>query len=108
MPPSPPSLMYGVGFMVRLVELGSGSPDFKSHSAIELVPGGIDLARHPSEVGKMSSSLRGCLSQSSVLHRSGDPSRIVPNNPGDCFTSTDALYRLWSQWMDGWMKRIHL
>ena len=27
-------------------------------------------------------------------------SRIVPNSPGDCFGTTDALYRLWSQWMD--------
>ena len=26
---------------------------------------------------------------------------IVPNSPGDCFSSTDTLYRVWSQRMDG-------
>ena len=32
-------------------------PEFKSHSAVELIPGGVDSACHPSEVGKMSASL---------------------------------------------------
>ena len=31
--------------------------EFKSHSAIELIPGGVDSACHPSEVGKTSASL---------------------------------------------------
>ena len=49
--------MPGVGLMVRVVGLGSEGPEFKSHSAVELIPGGVDSARHPSEVGKMSASL---------------------------------------------------
>uniref|UniRef100_A0A8C4WQ26 Uncharacterized protein n=1 Tax=Eptatretus burgeri TaxID=7764 RepID=A0A8C4WQ26_EPTBU len=37
-----------------------------------------------------------------ILCRRGDPSRIVPNRQGDCLGSTNALHRVWSQWMDGW------
>ena len=29
----------------------------KSHSAVELIPGGVDSACHPSEVGEMNASL---------------------------------------------------
>ena len=46
--------MPGVGLMVRVVDLGSKDSEFKSHSAVELIPGGVDSACHPSEVGKMS------------------------------------------------------
>ena len=49
--------MPGVGLMVRVVGFGSSGPEFKSHSAVELIPGGINSACHPSEVGKMSASL---------------------------------------------------
>ena len=49
--------MPGVGLMVRVVGLGSKDPEFKSHSTVELIPGGVDCAYHPSEVGKMSASL---------------------------------------------------
>ena len=49
--------MPGVGFMVRVVGLGSEDPEFKSHSAVELKPGVVDSACHPSKVGKMSASL---------------------------------------------------
>ena len=49
--------MPGVALMVRVVSLGSQDPEFKSHSAIELKPGGVDSACHPSEVGKMGASL---------------------------------------------------
>ena len=49
--------MPGVGLMVRVAGLGSWDPEFKSHFAVELIPGGVDSARHPSEVGKMSASL---------------------------------------------------
>ena len=31
--------------------------EFKSHSDVELISGGVDSACHPSEVGKMSASL---------------------------------------------------
>ena len=51
--------MPDVGLMVRLVGLGSEDPEFKSHSAVELTPGGVDSACHPSEVGKVSPSLLG-------------------------------------------------
>ena len=45
--------MPGIGLMVRVVGLGSSDPEFKSHSGVELIPGGVDSA----EVGKMSASL---------------------------------------------------
>ena len=49
--------MPGAGLMVRAVGLGSLGPEFKSRSAVELIPGGVNSACHPSEVGKMSTSL---------------------------------------------------
>ena len=49
--------MPGVGLMVRVVGFGSSGPEFKSHSDVELIPGGVNLTCHPSEVGKMSASL---------------------------------------------------
>ena len=50
-------MMPSVGFMVGLVGLGSDNPEFKSDSAVELIPGGVDSACSHSEVGKMSSSM---------------------------------------------------
>ena len=49
--------MPGVGLVARLVGLGSLDPEFKSHSAVELIPGGVDSACHPSEFGKMSACM---------------------------------------------------
>ena len=49
--------MPGVGLMVRVVGLGSKDPEFKFHSAVELLPGGVDSTCHPSEVGKMNANL---------------------------------------------------
>ena len=49
--------MPGVGLMVGAVGFGSEGPEFKSRSAVELIPGGVNSACHPSEVGKMSASL---------------------------------------------------
>ena len=46
--------MPGVGLMGGL---GSSGLEFKSCLAVELIPGGIDSACHPSEVGKMSPTL---------------------------------------------------
>ena len=43
--------------MVRAVGLRSCNPEFKSPFSVELIPGGVDSACHPSEVGKMSASL---------------------------------------------------
>ena len=43
--------------MVRVVGLGSEGPEFKSCSAVELLPGGVDSACHPSEVCKMSATI---------------------------------------------------
>ena len=34
--------MPGVGLMVTVVGFGSEDPEFKSHSAVELTPGGVD------------------------------------------------------------------
>ena len=42
---------------MSVVGLGSQDPEFKSPLAVELKPGGVDSACHPSEVGKMSASL---------------------------------------------------
>ena len=49
--------MPDVGLMVRVVGFGSEGPEFKSRSAVELIPGGVNSACHPSEVGKMSASM---------------------------------------------------
>ena len=49
--------MPGVGLMVWVVGLGSQGPEFKSRSAVELIPGGVKSVCHPSEVGKMSASM---------------------------------------------------
>ena len=49
--------MPGVGLMVRVVVLVSLDPEFKSRSDVELIPGGVNLTCHPSEVGKMSASM---------------------------------------------------
>ena len=43
--------------MVRVVGLESLGPEFKSCLAVELIPGGVDSACQPSEVGKMSASM---------------------------------------------------
>ena len=63
--------MPGIGLMVRVAGLGSKSPEFKSRSAVELIPGGVNSACHPSEVGKMSASM--------LVYRVG-----VATRPGLC------------------------
>ena len=70
--------------MVRVAGFGSKGPEFKSGSAVELIPGVVNSACRPSEVGKMSASML-------VSCRSDDPSRIVPNSQGDCLSRTNAL-----------------
>ena len=49
--------MPGVSLMVWVMGLRSEDPEFKSHLAVELIPGWIDSVCHTSEVGKMSTSL---------------------------------------------------
>ena len=49
--------MLGVDLVVRVVGFGSLGAEFKSRSAVELIPGGVNSAFHPSEVGKMRTSL---------------------------------------------------
>jgi len=49
----------GVGLMLRVAGLGSEGPEFKSCFAVELIPGGVDSACHPSEVDNMSTNLLG-------------------------------------------------
>ena len=89
--------MPGVGFMVRVGSLGSSDPEFKSHSSVELIPGGVDSACHPSEVGKMSASfLVSCVG---VVTHPG----LCPNSQGDYFGSTNALHRVGP---NGWMDDI--
>ena len=55
----------GVVLMVRVVGFGSSGPEFESCSAVEFIPSGLNLACHPSEVGKMSASMLVC----EVQHR---------------------------------------
>ena len=50
-------IMPGVGLTVRVVGLGFKDPEFKSCSVVQLIPGGVDSACHPSEVGRMIASL---------------------------------------------------
>ena len=73
--------------MAGVVGLGSEGPEFKSHLAVELIPGNVDSACHPSEVGKMSAKNECQLA--GVLCRSCDPSRIVPSSQGDRLGSTN-------------------
>ena len=49
-------LMPGVGLMVMVIGLGAWDPEFKSPSAVKLIPGGVDSACHPSVVSKMNAS----------------------------------------------------
>ena len=81
-------IMPGVGLMVRVVGFGSEGPEFKSRSAVELIPSGVNSACHLSEVGKMSVRM--------LVYCVG-VARIVPNNQVDGLSSTNALQRVWSQ-----------
>ena len=47
----------GFGFVVMVAGLESSGPEFEPLSAIELTPGGVHSACHPSEVGEMSTSV---------------------------------------------------
>ena len=47
----------GVDLAVRVASLESLSFEFEPLSAIELTPGGVDSAHHPSEVGEMSTGV---------------------------------------------------
>ena len=51
--------MPGVDLMVSVVGVESSGLELKSCWAIELIPGGVDSACHPSELGTMSTSLLG-------------------------------------------------
>ena len=53
--------MPGVGLMARVMGLRSLGPEFKSCLAVDLIPGGVDSACHPSEVGKISTRLLGMI-----------------------------------------------
>ena len=47
----------GVGLVVKVAGLGSSDPEFEPMSAVELTPGGVDKACHPSEVGEMTTNV---------------------------------------------------
>ena len=47
----------GVGLVVRVAGLGPQGPGFEPLTAVELTPGGVDSACHPSKVGEMSTSV---------------------------------------------------
>ena len=86
--------MPGVSLKVRVVGLGSLDSEFKSHSAIELIPGGVDSACHPSKVGKMSASLLvSCVGVATCPGLCPIAKEIAETAPTLC--------RVWSQWMDG-------
>ena len=75
--------MAGVGLMVRVVGLVSWDPELKSPSVVELIPGGVDSVCHPSEVGKMSTSM--------LVYCVG-----VATRPGLCHKFTMAIIRGWT------------
>ena len=88
--------MFGVGLMVRVVGLGSWDPEFKSASADELIPGGVDSVCHPSEVGKMSASLLvSSGGVATVQCCAQSPRRLLMQH-------RRSATRVWSQWMGGW------
>ena len=51
--------MPGVGFAVKVASLAPKGAEFEPLSAVELTPGEVDSACHPSEVGEMSTSVLG-------------------------------------------------
>ena len=51
--------------------MGSKDPEFKSCMAVELIPGGVDSACHPAEVGKMSTGTNLLVSCVRVATRPG-------------------------------------
>ena len=95
--------MLGIGLMVRVADLRSWGPEFKSPLAVELIPGGFDSACHPSEGGKNEYQLAGMIEPFEYPASEWRLSRIVSSSPGDCFGSTDALHRVWSQCMNACM-----
>ena len=48
-----------VGLVIRMAVLGSEGPEFEQCFLLNKQPGGVDLARHPFEVGEMSTSVAG-------------------------------------------------
>ena len=63
--------MPGVGLMVRVVGLGS-------RSTVELIPGGVNSACHPSEVSKMSANmLVYCVGVVNVQDCAQEPRRLL-------------------------------
>ena len=84
--------------MVRMAGLGSQGPEFKTRSTVELIPGGVNSACHPSEVVKMCASL--------LVYCGG-----VATRPGlrpiakETATAAPTLCTEYGPngWMDGWM-----
>ena len=69
--------MPGVGLAVMVAVLGPEGPEFEPWSTVQLAPGGVDSACHPSKVGEMSTSELGVITIRGDLRRSDDPSRTV-------------------------------
>ena len=87
--------MPGVGLMVMVVGFGSKGPEFKSRSAVELIPGGVNSACYPSEVSEMSASM--------LVYCVG-----VATRPGLCPIAKDTAWQHQRSAqsmvpMDGWM-----
>ena len=90
--------MPAVGFIARVVGLRSQGPEFRFCLAVELIPGGVDSACHPSEVGKMSTRL--LVSRVGVATRPGlypIAQETASAAPMLC-TEHDP-----DGWMDGWI-----
>ena len=67
--------------------------------AVELIPGGVDSLSSFSGWHN-EYQLAGMIEPFAYPASEWKPIQDVPNSPGDCFSSTDALYRVWSKWMD--------
>ena len=68
-------LNYGIGFTVWVAGLRSSGLEFEPLLAIELTPGGVDLACHHSEVSEMITSvpvMEGTASAAQMRHQKID------------------------------------
>ena len=81
--------------MVWVVGLGSKYPEFKSHSSVEVKPGGAGSTCHPSEVGKMSAiMLVYCVGVATVQDCVQQPRRLLRQQ-----CSAQSLVPM-EEWMD--------
>ena len=82
-----PLIRLVFGLEVRVVGFGSSDPEIEPLSAVELTPGGIDSACHPSEVGEMSTNGTVTTQQNDSCHAQKEEGPLMLHGPrkGACF-----------------------